>query len=62
MNEQRVHQIFAVSLLLKGAHALIECIGGLVLAFVATSTIVSLVNRLTLGELGENRHDFMQVS
>ncbi|WP_188393744.1 hypothetical protein [Mesorhizobium sp. SARCC-RB16n] len=31
MNEQRVHQIFVVSLLLKGAHALVECIGGLVL-------------------------------
>ncbi|TGP87528.1 MULTISPECIES: DUF2127 domain-containing protein [unclassified Mesorhizobium] len=57
MNEQRVHQIFEVSLLLKGAHALIECVGGLLLAFVSTSTIVSLVNRLTQEELVEDPHD-----
>jgi uncharacterized membrane protein len=38
MNERRVHQIFEISVLLKGAHALIECIGGLLLAFVSTST------------------------
>ncbi|WP_367142383.1 hypothetical protein [Mesorhizobium sp.] len=37
MNEQRVHQIFEVSLLLKGAHALIECVGGLLLALVSTA-------------------------
>ncbi|TGS48627.1 MULTISPECIES: DUF2127 domain-containing protein [unclassified Mesorhizobium] len=59
MNEQRVHQIFEVSLLLKGAHALIECVGGLLLAFVSTSTIVSLVNRLTQEELVEDPHDFI---
>ena len=35
MNEGRVHQIFEISVLLKGAHALIECIGGLALTFVA---------------------------
>lgn len=59
MNEQRVHQIFEVSLLLKGAHALIECVGGLLLALVSTSTIVSLVNRLTQEELVEDPHDFI---
>ncbi len=46
MNERRVHQIFEISVLLKGAHALIECIGGLVLAFVSTSTITGLGVRL----------------
>ncbi|RWE31673.1 MAG: DUF2127 domain-containing protein [Mesorhizobium sp.] len=59
MNEQRVHQIFEVSLLLKGAHALLECVGGLLLALVSTSTIVSLVNRLTQEELVEDPHDFI---
>ncbi|TPL07843.1 DUF2127 domain-containing protein [Mesorhizobium sp. B2-4-14] len=59
MNEQRVHQIFEVSLLLKGAHALVECVGGLLLAFVSTSTIVSLVNRLTQEELTEDPNDFI---
>ncbi|TPK64326.1 DUF2127 domain-containing protein [Mesorhizobium sp. B2-4-15] len=59
MNEQRVHQIFEVSLLLKGAHALVECIGGLLLALVSTSTIVALVNRLTQEELTEDPNDFI---
>src|SRR6266568_9460961 len=54
MNERRIHQIFEVSVLLKGAHALIECIGGLVLTFVSTRTITSLVNSLTQEELIED--------
>jgi uncharacterized membrane protein len=59
MNERRVHQIFEISVLLKGAHALIECIGGLVLAFVSTSTITGLVNALTQEELIEDPNDFV---
>ena len=59
MNERRIHQFFEVSVLLKGAHALIECIGGLVLAFVSTSAITSLVNSLTQEELIEDPNDFV---
>src|SRR6202023_714187 len=59
MNERRVHQIFEISVLLKGAHALIECIGGLVLAFVSTSTITSLVNAVTQEEQIEDPNDFV---
>ncbi|MEP6563571.1 MAG: DUF2127 domain-containing protein [Mesorhizobium sp.] len=59
MNERRVHQIFEISLLLKGAHALIECVGGLLLALISTSAIVSLVNRLTQEELIEDPHDLV---
>src|SRR5260221_10518254 len=59
MNERRIHQIFEISVLLKGAHALIECIGGLVLAFVSTSAITSLVNTLTQDELIEDPNDFV---
>src|ERR1700736_5658784 len=59
MNERRIHQIFEVSVLLKGAHALIECIGSLVLAFVSTSAITSLVNALTQEELIEDPNDFV---
>lgn len=54
MNEHRVHQIFEVSLLLKGAHALVECVGAVVLAFVSTNAIVSLANSLTQEELVED--------
>ena len=59
MNERRIHQIFEISILLKGAHALIECIGGLIFAFVATNTIVGLVNTLTQDELIEDPNDFV---
>ena len=59
MNERRVHQIFEISILLKGAHASIECIGGLVLAFVSTSAITNLVNVLTHEELIEDPNDFV---
>lgn len=59
MNERRVHQIFEISVLLKGAHALIECIGGLVLAFISTDAIKGLVNALTQDELIEDPNDFI---
>ena len=59
MNERRIHQIFQISVLLKGAHALVECIGGLVLAFVSTSAITRLVNALTQEELLEDPNDFV---
>src|SRR5229473_185165 len=59
MNERRVHQIFKISVLLKGAHALVECIGGLVLTFVSTSAITNLINTLTQEELIEDPNDFV---
>ena len=59
MNERRVHQIFEISVLLKGAHALIECIGALVLVFVSTNAIKGLVNVLTQEELIEDPNDFV---
>jgi uncharacterized membrane protein len=59
MNERRIHQMFEVSVLLKGAHALIECMGGLSLAFVSTGAIAALVNTLTQEELIEDPHDFV---
>jgi uncharacterized membrane protein len=59
MNEHRVHQIFQLSILLKGAHAAIECAGGIALALISTSTIANLVNRLSQEELIEDPHDFL---
>jgi uncharacterized membrane protein len=59
MNERRIHQIFQISVLLKGAHAVIECVGGLALALVSTSTIVALVNSMTQEELVEDPDDFV---
>jgi uncharacterized membrane protein len=59
MNERRIHQMFEIGILLKGAHALIECIGGFVLIFVSTNAITSLVNALTQEELIEDPNDFV---
>ena len=59
MNEHRIHQIFQVSVLLKGAHALIECVGGVILALANTSTIIAIVNTWTQDELIEDRNDFI---
>ena len=59
MNERRVHQVFQISILLKGAHAVIECAGGIGLALIKTSTIVNLVNMLTQEELVEDPNDIL---
>jgi uncharacterized membrane protein len=59
MSEHRIHQIFEIGILLKGAHALLECAGGIAMAIVSTSTIVGLVNWLTQEELIEDPHDFI---
>lgn len=59
MNEHRIHQIFLISILLKGADAFIECIGGCVLAFFSTSAITRFVNTLTQEELVEDPHDYV---
>lgn len=59
MNEKRIHQIFEISVLLKGAHALIECVGGVALAVVSTGYIRHLVNSITQDELVEDPQDFL---
>lgn len=59
MNEQRIHRIFEVSVLLKGAHAVIECVGGLLLAFVSTTSVAGWVNSFTQEELVEDPKDFV---
>lgn len=57
MNENRIHKIFEVGVVLKGLHALAECLGGIVLYLVDTAPVVTWVNRLTLSELAEDPHD-----
>ena len=59
MNERRIHRIFLASVLLKGAHALTECVGGIALALVTTTTIAGVVNALTQEELIEDPNDFI---
>lgn len=59
VSEKRIHQFFVLSVLLKGAHALVECAGGLLLATISTETIARLVNTLTQDELVEDPTDLI---
>jgi uncharacterized membrane protein len=59
MNETQVHRAFEISVLLKGAHALIECAGGLALALVSTQSIVDFVQALVQAGLLASPHDFL---
>lgn len=59
MNERRIHQVFAISVSLKGLHALLEIAGGLALYLTSTETIIGWINRLSQGELTEDPHDWI---
>ena len=62
--EKEIHQIFDVSLLLKGIHALIETIGGFVFLFITKATIVNFVNFFIQDEITEepNNHILNYIS
>ena len=55
--EHRIHQIFEVSILLKGAHAVLECLAGVALALISTDTIVGWITWLTQDEFNEDPND-----
>jgi uncharacterized membrane protein len=59
MNEKRVHQIFVVSVLAKGAHALFEVAAGVALYLVSTDAIVNGINRWSYDAILDNRHDWL---
>jgi uncharacterized membrane protein len=59
MQEKRIHQLFVVSVLAKGAHALVEIAGGLALYLVSTATIINAINRWSYDELIEDRNDWV---
>jgi uncharacterized membrane protein len=59
MKEKRIHQIFALSVILKGLHALVEIAGGIALYLTSTSTILSWINRFSQGQLTDDPHDWI---
>jgi uncharacterized membrane protein len=59
MNEKQIHQIFQISVFIKGVLALIECAAGVAFALVSTSSIKNLVDMLTQEELIEKPQDFI---
>jgi uncharacterized membrane protein len=46
MQEKRIHQVFVVSVLFKGAHALIEIAGGLALYLLSAGTIARWLDEI----------------
>jgi uncharacterized membrane protein len=49
MQEKRIHQLFVVSVLAKGAHALIEIAGGLALYLLSAGAIARWLDELDRG-------------
>jgi uncharacterized membrane protein len=49
MQEKRVHQVFVVSVTLKGLHALLEIIGGGALYFASAGAIARWLNEIDRG-------------
>jgi uncharacterized membrane protein len=59
MEERRIRQVFRVSVVLKGLHALLECASGVAIGLIGTDTVSRLVNALTQEELVEDPKDFL---
>ena|SRR5665213_2416886 len=55
--EEEIHKVFDVTLILKGAHAFIEIIGGVLLYVVSAASILRIVSFLTQGEISEDPRD-----
>jgi uncharacterized membrane protein len=59
MDERRIHQLFVLSVILKGIDAAIETAGGIALGLVNQQLVVTLVTRLTSHELREDPNDLI---
>ena len=57
-NEEKIeHELFDISILLRGIHALVEIVGGVLIFLVSSNFIFKLINIITFGELTENPVD-----
>lgn len=59
ISERSIHRVFEISVLAKAVHAVIECVGGVLLYFVSTGEITALVRWMTRDELVEDPNDFL---
>ncbi len=57
--EKEIHEVFDITLLLKGLNALAELIGGFLLYVVSTENITRIVHFFVRGELIEDPHDIV---
>ena len=58
MQEKRIHQLFVVSVVAKGLHALLELVTGIALYLVSTATIVGSLSRWSSREITLERNDW----
>ena len=59
IREKRIGQFFRISIMLKGLHAVLEIIGGLLLVFISPAVITKFVVWITQNELLEDPNDFI---
>lgn len=60
MNKYRVeHDVFRVSILLKGIYSFFELLAGMILLFVTSDRIYNFVHYIFKNELIEDSHDFI---
>jgi uncharacterized membrane protein len=59
LEEKRIHRLFQISVLLKGAHAALEFIGGVFLYFISADTITKTVVSLVQEELIDDPNDIV---
>ncbi len=57
--EAEIHKIFDVTLLLKGIHAFVEILGGVLLYAVSAGNILRVVNFFVQDEIREDPRDFI---
>ncbi len=55
--EKEIHELFDVTLILKGLHALVEIVGGFLLYVTSTATIVKIVSFFVADEIKEDPRD-----
>jgi len=57
--EETLHELFDVSILLKGMHALIEIVGGVFTFLISPNFVLRIITKITEGELLEDPNDFI---
>ena len=59
LEEKNIHLVFEVSLILKGAFALLEIIAGSIAYFISQQFLLSIVSSITADTLAEDPKDFI---
>lgn len=57
--KNKIHLVFEVSILLKGLHAILEIVGGVLIFFITKAYVISTVLSITQEELSEDSKDFI---